>query len=93
MQFEGKLMHQTWDNGKKPNFGPDFGRFKPDLDPKKVFSWILPLLLVRHCCKLSLYAIWRKTNEPNLRKWQKKLVLGPNLGQKIIFMGFASTKC
>ena len=23
------------------------------------------------CCKLSLYAILRKTNKPNLRKWQK----------------------
>ena len=35
------------------------------------FLWILPLLDVIHYCKLSLYAISRKTNEPNLRKWQK----------------------
>ena len=35
------------------------------------FSWILPLLVVRHCYKISLYVIARKTNEPNLRKWQK----------------------
>ena len=34
-------------------------------------SWILPLLVVRHCYKISLYVIARKTNEPNLRKWQK----------------------
>ena len=32
---------------------------------------MLPLPDVRHCCKLSLYLISRKTNEPNLRKWQK----------------------
>ena len=26
------------------------------------FSWLLPLLDVRHCCKLSMYAVFRKTN-------------------------------
>ena len=36
---------------------------------------VLPLLVVRYCSKLSSYAISRKTNEPNWRKWQKKLVL------------------
>ena len=24
-------MTQTWENGKKPNFGPDFGPFDPNL--------------------------------------------------------------
>ena len=46
---------------------------------KKLFSQILSLLDVRHCCKLSQHTISRKTNEPNLRKWQKILVLGPLL--------------
>ena len=36
-----------------------------------LFSWILPLLDIRNCCKLSLFTISRKTNEPNLRKLQK----------------------
>ena len=27
MQFQGKLMNQTWENGKNPIFGPDFGPF------------------------------------------------------------------
>ena len=54
----------------------------------KIFSWILPLLYVRHCCKLSLLAISRKINERNLRKWQKNLVLGLNLGPKIFFHEF-----
>ena len=31
------------------------------------FLWGLPLLDVTHCCKLSLYAISRKTNEPNFK--------------------------
>ena len=40
----------------------------------------LPLLVVRHCSKLSLYTISRKTNEPN---WEndKKPSFGPNFGQ------------
>ena len=38
----------------------------------KFFSWILPHLDIRNCCKLSLYTIFfKKNNEPNLRKWQK----------------------
>ena len=31
------------------------------------FSWVLLLLDVRHCSKLSLCAISRKINEPKLR--------------------------
>ena len=38
------------------------------------FSWVLPLLDVRHCCKLSLYATSRKNNDSNSRKWQKNLM-------------------
>ena len=36
-----------------------------------IFSWILPVLDVRHSSKLSLHTISGKTNEPNLRKWKK----------------------
>ena len=50
------------------------------LRPKKFSSWVLPLLYARHCCKLSLHAIARKTNEPNLRKWQKTPSLGTDFG-------------
>ena len=70
----------------KPNFGPDFYLFDlnlgsilagygPNLVPKN-FLWDLTLPYVMDCCKLSLYAISRETNTPNLRKQQKKLVLG-----------------
>ena len=38
MQFQGKLMNQTWENSKKPIFGPDFGPFSPDLGHEFVFS-------------------------------------------------------
>ena len=54
-------MMQPGENGKNSNFGPN-------LAPPKFFSWILPLLVVRQCSKLSSYAISRKTNEPNLTK-------------------------
>ena len=37
----------------------------------KGFSWVLSLLDVRHCQKLSLYVISRKTYDPNSRKWWK----------------------
>ena len=48
------------------------------------FSWILPLLNVRHCCKLSLYAISRKTNHsdlqcisPSLQYWPHSFLPSP----------------
>ena len=33
MQFIEKLMNQTWENGKKINFGPNFDLFGPHLSP------------------------------------------------------------
>ena len=37
MQFQGKLMNQTWENGKTPSFGLDFGPFDPNLGSKFIF--------------------------------------------------------
>ena len=80
--------------------GPDFSTFGPNLGPTLFFSRILPLLDARHCCSLSLYATARKTNEPNLRKWQKKPrfgpvfgTFGPNFGPKNFFRRFYTTRC
>ena len=39
--------------------------------PPKFYSCVLLPLVVVYCFKLLSYAIWEKTNEPNLRKWQK----------------------
>ena len=64
-------MNQTWENDKKNNFGPDFGSFGPKLRPQNLFSCLLLLLDVRHCSKLSLYALSRKTYDPSLRKYLK----------------------
>ena len=58
---------------QKAYFRNNFGSFGPDFGPK-FFSQVLPLLHLRHCCKLSLYAISRKTNKANLRKWRKSFI-------------------
>ena len=50
--------------------------FELNLDPK-IFSWILPLLNLRHCWRLSLYAISRKTY---LNANGKKTHFGRDLG-------------
>ena len=58
---------------KQPNptfqmqFWPKFVLSSPQ---KKLFG-VLYLQDFMHCYKLSFYAISRKTNETNLRKWQK----------------------
>ena len=55
------------ENDKKTNFGRYFGPIGP-----KFFLWVfLPLLDIRRCCKLLLYAITREINKPNFRKGQK----------------------
>ena len=63
-QFQGKLMNQTWENGKKLSFGPDFGPLGLELG-LIFFSCILLLV------ELSLSVNSKKTNKTNLRKWQK----------------------
>ena len=64
VQYQGNLMMQTWENGEITNFELNFG-------PTKLFSRVLPLLVVRHCFKLPSYTIYRRTNGANLRKGQK----------------------
>ena len=64
MQFPGKLINQLKKKQKNLILVPIFGFL--DL-------WVLPLLNVIHCWKLSLYAVTRKSNEPNLWKQQKTL--------------------
>ena len=51
------------------------------------FSWILLLLDVRHCRKLSLYAISRKAYDPSLSKWPKKTHFGHDLGSSNLNSG------
>ena len=74
MQFKRKLMNQTWGNNKKPNFVPDFAQ----IWASNFFSWVLPLLDVRHFRKLSSYPSLRKTYGLNsIKLWHH---FGSDLG-------------
>ena len=75
MPFKRKLMNQTWEHAKKPNLESDFGPFGPNLG-KKHFLWVLPVLDVRHCRKLSSNSISRQNLWFKLKKMAKCLILG-----------------
>ena len=78
---------------KKLILGVILTDFGPNLVPK-FFSWDLPQLEVKHCGMLSLHAISKKTNESNLKKWQKTSS-GPDfgpIGPNIFFLDFTSTR-
>ena len=92
MQFTGKLTNQTWENGKKPNkFRAQFWPIWPKCGRTKIVLWVLSLLVIINYSKLTSYAISSKINELHLRKCQKNLILGLNLGPKIFFASFTST--
>ena len=38
MQVKVKLMNEAWENGKKKNFGPNFGPFAQNLPSKIIFD-------------------------------------------------------
>ena len=58
--------------------GPILGHLAQIWAPN-FFLWVLPLLVIRQCSKLSFYPIEKMTNTPNLRKWQKNSILDPIL--------------
>ena len=66
----------------------------PKFGPPKSFLCLLPLVDIWHCCKLSSYAIWRKTDNPNSRKCRKTSFwawfrsVGPKFGLPFFFFFF-----
>ena len=72
---------------KTLNFRPDLNLFWPKFGPKKVFLWVLPLPEVKHCYKLSLYAISRETNKPQKKNpFQAQFQpFRPNFGSQNVF--------
>ena len=56
MQFQGKLICQTWENGKKPSFGPNYVPFGPNLGTNFFFQ------------KSSLVARWSSIIMYNIGK-------------------------
>ena len=95
IQFKGKLIYQTWENGKrKLILGQILANFAQIWAPKFI-SWGLPPLIITHCSKLLSYAIFRKISR-NFRKWQRTLLwprfwpLCPKIWTPNFFVGFTS---
>ena len=68
IQFQRKLMNQTWENSQKHGFGPDFG---PNLGGQIFFSkiWLCQSLDIMICyTSWSSCTIPEKSNDPILRK-------------------------
>ena len=90
MEFTGKLMNQTWENGGKPYFGHDFGLSDKIWAPK-IFYKSFTSIRCWTCRKLSSFAISGKTYDPNSRKLRKPHFgpdlgpLGANSGRQILF--------
>ena len=61
MQFQGKLMIQTQENGKKPDFRPDIGLLGPNSGREMFFKY-LASSVTRYHGQLSSCTIPEKTN-------------------------------
>ena len=68
MQFQGKLMNQTVENGKKPIFGSDFGPFAQNSGRQTFFFKNLAPPVTRYHGQLSSCTISGKTNHSILQK-------------------------
>ena len=79
MQFQGKLINQSWGNGKKPSFGTDFGPFGPNLGSKTFFHefylyYMLDIVASYHCMEFQgklMNQTWENSKKTNF---------GPDLG-------------
>ena len=84
MQFQGKRMNQTWENGKKLNFEPDFGLFGPDLGTqiffRKFYLYQMLGIVANYPCKQFHVKIMTQVNDekPGLNLGP----LGPNSGRR-----------
>ena len=83
MQFKGKLGNQTWEKGKKTNFGPDFDPFGPNFS-----SWVLPLLDVRHYT--SYHCMQSQEKRMIQTRWngEKTRAVRPKFGPFFFFFNF-----
>ena len=84
-------MNQTWENGKKPNFGP---HFDPNSVPKIYFCnfynyYMLCIVSNHHCMQSQenvLNQTWKNGKKPSF--WPDFGSVDPNLGPKNYFAGF-----
>ena len=68
MQFHGKLMIKTQENGEKPHFGPNLGPLGPNWGRRNFFQ-NLASSVFRYHGQLSSCTISEKTHDPILRKF------------------------
>ena len=72
MQFQGKIMNQTWENGKKPSLRPDFVQISPNSGRHFFFFFFffknLASSIIGYHGQLSSCKITEKANDPILRK-------------------------
>ena len=80
MQFQGKLMTQTQENGEKPYFGPNLGSWAQIRDANFFFK-NLASSVTRYHGQLSSCTISKKTNNPILRKLSNGGTDGPTDGR------------
>ena len=67
LQFQGKYMIQTEENGEETHFGPDFRPIGPN-SGRQVFFLFLALSVTRYYGQLSSRKISKRTNDPISRK-------------------------
>ena len=72
MQFQGKLIIQTQENGNKPHFGPNLSPLVPNLGHQIFLFQNLALSVTRYQCDLSICTISDKTNNQILRKFSEE---------------------
>ena len=70
MQFQGKNMIQTHENGEKPHFGPDLGHLDPNSGCQIFFFKNLALSVTRYHGQSSSCKISEQTDDPILRKFR-----------------------
>ena len=93
IQFNRKLINQTFENSKKPNFGYDFGPYGANLSPQ-IFArgfypyWVLDIVARYH--RMRNY-------DPSSRKWRKNLfwarfkLVGPKFAPSIFFSKYLAS--
>ena len=86
MQFQVKLMNQTWENGKKPSLRTNFGLFDPNLGQQKFFHrfylyGMLDIVRSYHCMQFQgklMNQTWENGKKPSF--WTDFSPFGPNVG-------------
>ena len=60
MQFQRKPINQTWENGEKPTFAPDFGSFDT--------NFVTQIVASHHCmqCQGKLMIVTQENGKKNL---------------------------